>query len=475
MHPHTDLSNNSCSRLESKRLIKPSVNGQSHCKHISNGCKNKSINEEDDEPLAKRRRHSGMGGANHLQTNSSEQSPGSVTLEPYVHQVTGRSHMLALNSTTICKSLIPRELLFYTSIPEDLKPFVPDVKGVLYAQLAESEENRDYKFSTSQVFMKSNPVNISPHSSRSDGRDWVPAYDKVLFKGLERFEYSSSHGFTSHPWTVDKDIEAVTESVGANPWAIRQHKREINRMLSLDESGTDTKSLDHNENKVQDVVTSSHVPGIFVRGYLMLEDVSTGFRHPSVIDFKLGRQIERNDCSQEKKNKHVELAKNSSTGTLMLRLAGMQVYQVNTGHYLCRDKYYGRGLSASGFKESVNQFLHNGSRYLIEVIPPIIEKLKTLLKILEKQDTFRFHASSLLVLYEGDDIQDSSNSENQSSNEMTEPERKIEVKLIDFAHSTYKGFNGDRTLYSGPDHDCLQAISNIITMLQELESKVLNR
>lgn len=57
----------------------------------------------------------------------------------------------------------------------------------------------------------------------------------------------------------------------------------------------------------------------------MLEDVTSRFKHPNVLDLKLGRQIERDDCSQEKKDKHVQLANHSSTGTLLLRLAGMQV------------------------------------------------------------------------------------------------------------------------------------------------------
>ena len=57
---------------------------------------------------------------------------------------------------------------------------------------------------------------------------------QTLFKGLERVEYNATDGFTGHAWTVDKDQEAATEAMGKNPWALRQHKREINRTLKGD-------------------------------------------------------------------------------------------------------------------------------------------------------------------------------------------------------------------------------------------------
>ena len=59
-------------------------------------------------------------------------------------------------------------------------------------------------------------------------------HSDTVFKGLDRLHYRDSSGFTSHPWTVDKDQEAVTEARGKNPWSLRQHWREINRTLKGD-------------------------------------------------------------------------------------------------------------------------------------------------------------------------------------------------------------------------------------------------
>lgn len=74
---------------------------------------------------------------------------------------------------------------------------------------------------------------------------------------------------------------------------------------------------------------------------------------------------------------------------------------MNTGHYLCRNKYYGRGLSSEGFREALFQFLHNGKGLRRDLFEPILNKLRSLKAVLEKQASYRFYSSSLLVIYEG--------------------------------------------------------------------------
>jgi len=82
-------------------------------------------------------------------------------------------------------------------------------------------------------------------------------------------------------------------------------------------------------------------------------------------------------------------------------LSLLQVYQVNSGRFLCRNKYYGRKLSVDGFKEAICQFLHNGKRLRTDALIPLVEKLEDLKQVLLTLDTFRFYTSSLLLVYEG--------------------------------------------------------------------------
>ena len=50
-------------------------------------------------------------------------------LEPFHHQVAGQSLVFRYDAHTICKSLIPRELHIYRTLPDLLKPHVPEFRG----------------------------------------------------------------------------------------------------------------------------------------------------------------------------------------------------------------------------------------------------------------------------------------------------------------------------------------------------------
>jgi hypothetical protein len=86
---------------------------------------------------------------------------------------------------------------------------------------------------------------------------------------------------------------------------------------------------------------------------------------------------------------------------MLLRLL-FQVYQVCSGRFLCRNKYYGRSLlGVDGFREAICHFLHNGHRLRNDALIPLVEKLEELKAVLATMDSFRFYTSSLLLVYEG--------------------------------------------------------------------------
>lgn len=95
------------------------------------------------------------------------------------------------------------------------------------------------------------------------------------------------------------------------------------------------------------------------------------------------------------KNAHLECKQ------LYYSHVSVQVYQLNTGHYLCRNKYYGRGLSIEGFRQALYQYMHNGKGLRQDLFEPILNKLRSLKAVLERQASYRFYSSSLLIIYEG--------------------------------------------------------------------------
>ncbi len=226
------------------------------------------------------------------------------------------------------------------------------------------------------------------------------------------------------------------------------------------------------------------------------------------------------------------------------------MYKADTGHYLCHNKFFGRKLTAEGFQDTLTEFLHNGYRLRSELIDLIIERLRALHAMLSKQNTFRFYSSSLLVMYDGWELENdwaagnhsnqseapveqsdhqmelegeenlgplstgghdnsngtapppsssttgqssyeqshhnhhwdfnsttpslrgpcSSPSGNSNTREQRQQHKLIDVRMIDFAHSTREGFRGDKTLHPGPDKGYLFGLETLIRMFEKVKA-----
>lgn len=69
----------------------------------------------------------------------------------------------------------------------------------------------------------------------------------------------------------------------------------------------------------------------------------------------------------------------------------------------------------------------------------------------------RFYTSSLLVTYDG-----------ASNLGMSQSDDLVDVRIIDFAHSTHRGLK-DSTLHDGPDRGFIHGIQNFVEILNELK------
>lgn len=150
-----------------------------------------------------------------------------------------------------------------------------------------------------------------------------------------------------------------------------------------------------------------------------------------------------------------------------------QVYQADTVQYLCNDKYYGRKLSPDGFKQALSQFLHNGIHLRTDLAEPILCQLKALLSIIKNQSSYRFYSSSLLIIYEGlEKTIDNHTQGHCQSTTSTVPHRnsnsKVDIRMIDFAHTTYKGSRYNETVYDGPDHGYIFGLENLMKIIQSI-------
>ena len=70
----------------------------------------------------------------------------------------------------------------------------------------------------------------------------------------------------------------------------------------------------------------------------------------------------------------------------------LKAYQIDTDHFIKRDKYFGRELNEEGFKAALYKFFHNGYCLRTSVIQTVITQLEQLRRAIERQSSYRFYS-----------------------------------------------------------------------------------
>uniref|UniRef100_A0A8C9T9D9 Kinase n=1 Tax=Scleropages formosus TaxID=113540 RepID=A0A8C9T9D9_SCLFO len=378
---------------------------------------------------------------------------GGVPLEPFVHQVGGHTSMMRYDDHTVCKPLIPREQRFYESLPPEMKEFTPEYKGVVlvcfegdldgYINLVAypyvESEGLDHEELPERDQPRRKHSRRSLHRSSSEHKEERTAHESDSAENLQELK-SPRLELQIHsdvPFQMlDGNSGLSSEKISHNPWSLRCHKQQLSRMRS--------------ESKERKLYK-----------FLLLENVVHHFIYPCILDLKMGTRQHGDDASEEKAARQMKKCEQSTSATLGVRVCGMQVYQMDTGHYLCRNKYYGRGLSIEGFRHALYQFMHNGTQLRRDLLEPMLGKLRSLKAVLEKQASYRFYSSSLLIIYEGKEPEAES-----WQNRWNLPPPSVDVRMIDFAHSTFKGFRDDQTVHDGPDRGYVFGLESLIRILE---------
>lgn len=439
--------------------------------------------------------------------------------------------MMRYDDHTVCKPLISREQRFYESLPPEMKEFTPEYKGVVLVcfegdsdgyinlvaypyveSVGEEPEERDApereqprrKHSRRSLHRSSSDhkgehKDLKEHKENKEERTERREHDQDSQENLGELKsprldpkLHSEVPFQMLDWNSGLS----SEKISYNPWSLRCHKQQLSRMRS--------------ESKDRKLFK-----------FLLLENVVHHFSFPCILDLKMGTRQHGDDASEEKAARQMKKCEQSTSGTLGVRVCGMQVYQLNTGHYLCRNKYYGRGLSIEGFREALHQYLHNGKTLRRDLFEPILHKLRSLKAVLERQASYRFYSSSLLIIYEGKETADGSSRQPRDphccpapsdtgpahrntdtppappppppSHTQQSPPTKpkdsapnpppppapppraapplVDVRMIDFAHSTYKGFRGDTAVHDGPDRGYVFGLESLVRILENLRDE----
>lgn len=188
--------------------------------------------------------------------------------------------------------------------------------------------------------------------------------------------------------------------------------------------------------------------------YLRLQDVTLGWSHPSIVDIKIGQVGYGPDAPPSKVLSHEHKSATTTSGSLGLRICGMQVFQPATRSFMCHDKLFGRSLTPDSFPVALRSFFDNGQRFCVDVVGHVAVMVARIEEAFVSLNSHRIRASSLLVLYDGD-----------LSATGPCPRSAVDVRLLDFAHA-YPTPPGE----DGPDEGVLVGLRNLRRILATMEA-----
>lgn len=275
-----------------------------------------------------------------------------VELRPFKHQVGGHTCVLEVTRSTICKPFIQREAWFYENEPDELKDFTPKYLGETFVTC---DIQDDRKCLIARV-----PEEIITRDGLSRTE---PVYDFSL-------QNTNKHNPKKRRKRTHSDAKGSLEA-----WSSICIDRQIKRYGFW----------------------ANNQPQKFI----ILENLVHDYKHPCLMDLKMGRRQFGEDSNEEKRKLLESRCACSTSATLGFRISGSQAYKTISESYTFHDKYFGRNLDKDGAVKEIEQFFHNGVNLRTDVIRLILNKLENLQSVLLSQTDLFFHSASLLLLYDG--------------------------------------------------------------------------
>ncbi|KAK2865150.1 hypothetical protein FQN49_003864 [Arthroderma sp. PD_2] len=363
-------------------------------------------------------------GATTVNTKLQEQVLREVFTPPTIHSHQHRRHRAA--------GTIPK-LRSGTSLRKDYKPHL---QHRLCSELAVSVTDKPTLSSSATAAIPQEATRTSGHRRRRRHSGSGLERKRSMSTGPGDLMFYEDEGYGGDKedeiFKMEDDVRPPLKSSGSG-------SEKLTLPVSLGTATGEPVRLPTNPKEAQTTTTSEDR----VQFFLLLEDLTAGMNKPCVLDLKMGTRQYGIDADEKKKKSQRRKCQSTTSQQLGVRLCGMQVWNVTKREYLFEDKYFGRDLSSGReFQDALTRFLYDGSSYtsVIGKIPIILDKLSQLESMIVRLPGYRFYASSLLILYDGDSSSQSSKDtqpqtifETHSHSSLPNPSN-LTLKIVDFAN-----------------------------------------
>eukprot|EP01026_Neomeris_dumetosa_P083656 TRINITY_DN97429_c0_g1_i3.p1 TRINITY_DN97429_c0_g1~~TRINITY_DN97429_c0_g1_i3.p1 ORF type:complete len:334 (+),score=31.30 TRINITY_DN97429_c0_g1_i3:61-1002(+) len=158
---------------------------------------------------------------------------------------------------------------------------------------------------------------------------------------------------------------------------------------------------------------------------ITLEDLCSGYLHPSVIDIKIGFRTWYSMADE----RYIERARAKDQATtqseLGFKICGLQIYNCLEKNYHREAKDRCKTMPVDTVKRTLAKFANNNAGLRPQDIyggpQGVVSQLRELQRWFNNQTYYHLYSSSVLILYEGE--------------AKSQEQAKVKVKLIDFAHT----------------------------------------